>query len=416
MNTTHAAGEVYKVDGWWVGSWFDAEGRRHRRRLALLKGEAQRILDEKRGIVRKEAILGRPEAVPIRFGDFATVFYQRHCRPVQSESEYSRSWFALRLMTVHFGGTFREGADVEDTSYPEGQEPFAGGLYVHQLTTDKIQAWMTWRLTTPTKGPLQKKARCPGAYTVNKELCVLRRMLRAAKASRHTLDNPALDVKPMKWRTAIRETLTPAEFETLYRCAADHLKPMLRVMVDAGLRPCEAYALRREDCNLDRGTVSIVQSKTGIPKTIRLSSGALAEVAGVIKEGMDARPQVFRDDEGEPYKSKSGCKRAWRTACKRSWQETGNGKFRRLTPYCIRHTTGTWLGDAGLSESIIGARLGHAPTSIVTRQYVHSADPGGRAVAVMEAVQNAQKSVGSGKKVAMEGKGGYAGVSQVVTG
>lgn len=415
MGWKHKPGRAYRgADGWWMGSWYGADGRRHRMRLAQNKAEAQAVLDEIVVGTRKEVLLGRPEVKGVSFGDYASRFYLQHVRPRLSKSAYGRDWTGLRLATQFFGGTVHECADPHTLQYAEEKRPFSGGVPLHLIRPARITEYMNWRLATPTTGNKHKTARPRGPYGCNKELQMLRKLFRTAKGEGYCLDNPAADVPAFRHTSKPYLDMTPDEFETLVDCAAPHLKPLLRIMLDCGLRPGEAYTLRREHVDLERGTVTVHQSKTGQTKLVPLTPSGIAVLSEVLR--LDRHPYIFRDDEGRPYQGKRGCLRAFKTACRRAFAQTQNARFLRFVPYSIRHSTGTWLGDEGLGDALIGQRLGHTPLSTATRRYVHvGVESGALTAKVLETVlSKGQNRVENGNKTAMGENSRWNGNAQGV--
>ena len=175
-----------------------------------------------------------------------------------------------------------------------------------------------------------------------------------------------------------------ADADRLLRTAAEDdkrtgrslMEPLFALLVGAGLRISEALALRwgpgglQVDADGARVTVAAGTTKTAAgQRTIGLEP----EFAAILRRHRmamgrptDAAP-VFTDDDGEPLtrdgRVRSGIGRVAKAA-----------GLEGLGPHLLRHSHGSWLGDAGESPTAIAARLGHNDPAFALRRYVH-ADP-----------------------------------------
>ncbi len=96
---------------------------------------------------------------------------------------------------------------------------------------------------------------------VNKELAVLRFMLRKAVEWRYLKDNPFVGIKLLKASNNPVKFLNVEEIDRLIRHASMYLKPILIVMINTGIRTHELLNLKFSDIDYDRKTLLIRSQK-----------------------------------------------------------------------------------------------------------------------------------------------------------
>lgn len=151
--------------------------------------------------------------------------------------------------------------------------------------------------------------------------------------------------------------LTPDEAGRLVAACADHLRPIVLMMLYTGARVSEALYLDWNEVNLSAGQVIYTDTKNGETRGVPLHPAALAAIANL--EGR--KGAVFRRPDGEPYEIKDDeggqIKTAFNGAVRRAglaWPQTdgkgkvltdkrGKPKWRSdVTPHTCRHTWASW--------------------------------------------------------------------------
>lgn len=179
-------------------------------------------------------------------------------------------------------------------------------------------------------------------------------------AKRGWCDVPKFDVPEIRKPDTIY--LRPDEATRLVNAAADHLKPLIVVLVCTGARMSEALEATWSDVDLFGGRIALRQ-KQGDIRRAELPPYAIA----VLRALPDRSGPVFRAP-GRRYRGKTmppsyhnngrkgggQIKRAWATACRRAdlpghWHEwiDKHGRAKRewrpnVTPHDLRHTWATW--------------------------------------------------------------------------
>jgi len=143
--------------------------------------------------------------------------------------------------------------------------------------------------------------------------------------------------------------------------ATPHLRPVIEIVIQTGMRFEELLSLTWSQVSLDRREVSLTRTKSGTPRVISLSDGAAATFVATPRHVTS--PHVFREpNTGRRYKS---LKNAFRSTCARA----GVRDFRY---HDLRHTFASWVVQGGMDLYRLGRILGHTTTQM-TAGYAHLA-------------------------------------------
>jgi integrase len=154
----------------------------------------------------------------------------------------------------------------------------------------------------------------------------------------------------------------------------------IRLLLFTGCRLREILHLTWEQVDLERGLLSLADSKTG-KKTVILNAPALAVLTRLDQIGSYVVPG---DD---PEKPRADLKRPWEAVARRA----GLGGVRL---HDLRHTYASFGAGGGLGLPIIGKLLGHTQAS-TTQRYAHlDADP----------LRRASEAIGGRIAAALDGK------------
>lgn len=154
-------------------------------------------------------------------------------------------------------------------------------------------------------------------------------------AKKKMCDKPIIE-RPKQPKGRVR-WITHDEAQSLLKCCAPHLKPLVTFLLYTGARLSEALYLDWRNVDLSRAHVAFLDTKTNDDRGIPLHPGVVAALANLKhREGM-----VFRKPDGKPYARKKNdegggqIKTAFNGACRRA----GIIDF---TPHDCRHTWATW--------------------------------------------------------------------------
>ena len=234
----------------------------------------------------------------------------------------------------------------------------------------------------------EMQAREVGAPTQAAALNLLRNILNGAVKHRLIASNPALLVDVPSVPAHKDRYLTHAEADIL--CArftgADRL--LVEFLLGTGLRWGEAVALDGRDVNLMRKQVHVhnaVRRDSTLkgPKTaagvryVPLTDELNAKLSTHIR---DLEAPVFRQDNGKRLGYSNWRSRVWVPAVvgvpatkKRPAIKGAGLPDPQPTIHDLRHTYGSWLGEAGVPVHEIAALMGHADWRM-TQRYVHASE------------------------------------------
>lgn len=196
------------------------------------------------------------------------------------------------------------------------------------------------------------------AGTVRRELAILSHVLEIARKEwgYRLAGNPVKDIRQPALSNARDRRLQPGEFDRLL-AATDgsrnrHLKPIVRLAVETGMRRGELLDLKWSHIDLARRVVHIPITKTGKPRTIPLTDGAIEVLGG--------REQV--GDVVFPITS-NAFKLAWGRAVLRSGLDD-------LHFHDLRHEAVSRFFEIGLSLPEVAVISGHRDPRMLFR-YTH---------------------------------------------
>ena len=345
----NTAGSLYRRRDsrvWWM-SYRDHNGRfRQESTGRKEKGEAEKVL-RKRMVARDEGLL--PSAAPdagIRFNEWADWFLENRSKPpFRGEQTHRQHLSALKFLRPRFGKH-----------------------RLSDITVEEIESYLMMRLNTGkrvhTKLGLQLRGRLKPA-TVHQELRILRRILNVAVKKRRLAVNPCNGVEfPVALAGTTRKPhyLSASEQVRLEACAPLHLRNIIVIMVEMGLRPYrELIPMRKQQVDLQNGIVHLPDSKTvngiaDMPMTERVRQA----FASQMKQSSDS-DYLFpsqRIGSSNPYIS------TVRTLWDRTLKRAGLPHF---SLYELRHTFATRLSAGGVADHFVTQMLRQGDAQVFKR-------------------------------------------------
>jgi len=225
-------------------------------------------------------------------------------------------------------------------------ETFFASASLTTITEARIEEFKRSRLATGGR-----------AAGINRDLSLLRLLLRHAKRQRYIaanpLDSPDLFMDERKERLQARP-FTLEEEQRLLAVAKGYLKPLILLLVDTGLRVGkEALSIRWNDLNLENGLLYVRQSKTKagircLPMTARLKAELIRwkQLVGKQSDFVFAYPL-------DQSKHLLQVPKTWARALKDAKVEP-----RRI--YDLRSTFATRLNGVGVPQVFIDQLMGHS--------------------------------------------------------
>lgn len=321
-------------------TWKDKRGKTHKSAIwqmsYMLRGKqccesthtknkrlAERILD-----IRKAEIIegrfGLPKSKPPRLDPFS----QEFLNSIRHQNTKKRYTSSVANLQAHFGK-----------------------IRISDIAAEGIEEFKTARLADGVR-----------AATVNRDLAVLRRMLRIAEKRRWITASPFREVEMMEERKERRQPhiLTFQEEQMLLAVAPAPLRVLTILILDTGLRSGrEALALEWKDVDFANDAIQIKESKTlaGI-RTVPMSARCKAELLAWRKQfGPVFSKYVFPNPQ-RPDVHLTNFRRAWPKTLKAAGLEY-------FWIYDLRHSFASRLTQAGVSPVFVAQLMGHSGVNIL---------------------------------------------------
>jgi integrase len=244
-----------------------------------------------------------------------------------------------------------------------------GPLPLSALTNHDMAAWLN-SLPGSAKTAANKHGFLAGA-------------LNAAVRAGHIKANPCDGNRLRRDAPAEMMFLTNKEFALLHSCVSEHWQPLVKFLVASGARFGEATALKPGDINLTEGTVDIRRAwryvvgegfQLGPPKTKR--SVRTIDVAATTLAKLDLTGEWVFTNSGrstnggpdDPVRGPNFYTNVWVPALARA-KEAGLAKKPRV--HDLRHTSASWLIQAGVPLPVIQRHLGHESIQTTVDRYGH---------------------------------------------
>jgi len=230
---------------------------------------------------------------------------------------------------------------------------------------------------------------------VNRELCLLSRILSLAVQKKQLSENPARQVKLLEGEKKRRRYLLHEEQEELASVltgSLEYLRHIVDLYISTGTRANELLSVTVHDVDLRRNVVHIYGAKGDEYREVPFNKTSRRIFNELVSQA-DAKgwSYLFTNPEtGRPYRY---IRKGWLKACELAGIEG-------LWIHDLRHTFGTRAGDAGVPLSAIRDVMGHKSTK-TTERYIHATDEGRR-----RAVEAAERKAGKVVKFWSKAAGG----------
>ncbi|MBI4564431.1 MAG: site-specific integrase [Planctomycetes bacterium] len=332
-----------------VGTWFldyrDQWSRRRREATtATTKGEAEKLLLQKRSAITRAEIagVGNPDAISMTYEKFVEEVFLPHVRVTRRTRTYE----------LYMG-------------YAEATIPAFGAMKLRAIQQGDVQRFLD-KLTE--QGWKRDEKRPLAAATINRHREFLRCAFYEAQRRKFVSENPVVGTRRLREDNERRRTALPWEEKALLKAATEWFQPMIQTALLSGLRLGELADLRWEAIDRERQVIRIGQGSKGhrhreVPITPDLVAifDALLEKPFVGPDGPS--PFVFYDpDTGRTF-SKNRIEWFWKMTLRRAG-------VKNLHFHDLRRSFASRLAQKGVSLQTIAELLGHSAT-YVTERYAY---------------------------------------------
>ncbi len=340
----------------------DADGRETIRDLK------EKVGRKSRGFTRelaKEALKAREgELVQRRFNlekvkkphPFSELVERYHKHAASYKASYTRERYAL-----------------------EGFKKYFRGRYLSDVTTWAIEKWK------------RERAKEVLPATVNRELTILKHMLKMGVRWGLASTNPASSVSPFpiqegRFRYLSEEEIPPILEACQNQITSPWLDPLVVLALNTGARQGELLDLRYEDIDLERGLIYFGRTKNKRLKSVPMNRAV-----------KDAVEWLFKHRYGDYLYMWPWGERVGRTTAYEAFKKAcGEAKVEKFRFHDLRHTAASYLVMGGVDLATVKELLGHREIEMTLR-YSHLA-PAHKAKAVerlgqvLDEITSAQKS------------------------
>jgi integrase len=253
--------------------------------------------------------------------------------------------------------------------------PFFAGHRLSQITIREVDRYKTAKAA---EGIL-------GANAINKTLTRLAQILELAVEYHpgYLPVNPATGKRRrLEGTTPSRSFVEPEQLPSLLQASAklygERGRPLVAVLAGAGLRISEALALRREDVDLARGTLTIRASKTeaGV-RVVDLTPALREELVLYLADSRWQAPTdlVFPTSTGQMDNRNNVRRRLVVKAVEEANKrlvKLNIAPIGKLSPHGLRHTYASLRGACGDPVALTAEQIGHTDARFTLRVYTHA--------------------------------------------
>lgn len=324
MGKKLSIGRVYLRGSKWYMD-FTIDGKRVRRACRYALSQEQAVEELKMEIV--QAFQGKVRHEPnITFREFSRVYVETYARTNK------RSW---KL----------------DSQRVEILSKFIGSKLLTSITPFDLES---------VKAKILKMGRSKSTW--NRYLALLKRMFNLACQWGYLKENPAKGLKKFSEAENRRERiLTPEEEMRLISKASPHIRPIIVVALQTGMRRGELLNLQWKDVDFKNKLISIRHSKSGKPRKVPMNQIVYQELISLRLQNPSSEYVFVNPKTGERIKD---FKTAWKLTLKRAQIED-------LKFHDLRHCHAVKLLQNKVDVETIKKLLGHSSIA-TTERYLAS--------------------------------------------
>lgn len=324
---------LYLKKGNWYIDYY-VHGRRKREMIGTSKILAENVLRKRKVEIAENKYLDIRREHKIKFEELAQMYLDLYSKPNKK--------------------SYHSDADLVKTL---GR--FFNGKYVYEITPILVEKFKSERIKEVSPATTNRALACLK--------CMFNRAIEWGKAS----TNPVSKVKLFRENNKRLRYLEKEEIAKLLARCNNHLKPIVIVALNTGMRKGEILNLKWHDIDFRRGIIYLLNTKNGEKREIPLNEQAKTALIRVRKH--PDSPYIFCNTEGKPY---GDIKKTFLTTLKK----TGIINFRF---HDLRHTFASHLVMSGVDLNTVRELMGHKSLEMTLRYSHLSPDHKKRAVDIL---------------------------------
>ncbi len=303
------------------------------------------------------------------FGSFPTKTEARKCYEESKTDQRRGQFFSQNLQ---HRGAKRLADAIDDYMRFNQKRTVSNDRHYEQFWKERLPNMrlvnITPALLDTVKGELLAKKLAN--QTVLHYLKFLRHILNLAVRDRHLNQSPFAQVTMPKVTKGRLRYLSMEEEQQLLKAIGLTYAPWVRLAILSGLRQAEQFRLKWTDVDLERGILTLPQTKAGDCQYAYLNQEAI-EIFKGFTSWKDSQWVFPSQTQGTPLDPKNFYHRVYAPALQQAGLNSKQGdKAQNVDWHTLRHTFASRLGMSGATEQEIAACLRHSSTALVKR-YTH---------------------------------------------
>ena len=311
-------------------------GRRKREKIGQSKQLAKNVLRKRKLAIAENRFLDVKKKHKMKFEEFADMYFELYSKPNK------KSWKSADKVNI------------------KNLKSFFSGRCLYEINPVLVEKYKI------------KRAKQVSPATVNRELaCIKHIFTKAIEWGKADL-NPVRKVKLFRENNKRLRYLEKEEIKRLLSNCSGHLKPIITIALNTGMRKGEILGLKWQDIDIQKGIVYLLNTKNSERREIPMNKLVRDALVKVPKH--PESPFVFCNKDGKPYGT---IQTSFFTACRKA--DIINFRFHDL-----RHTFASHLVMSGVDLNTVRELMGHKSLEMTLRYSHLSPDHKGRAVDILE--------------------------------
>ncbi len=314
-------GIYLKGKNWYIDYY--VKGKRKRKNIGHSKKLALQVLKNVQVKNVREDYLGIYEDKKVFFETFSKQ-YLDYSKVNKSVATYERSErLSVKQLVLAFGDN-----------------------YLYDITPEMIEKFKAMRLETISPA------------SVNRELACLKYMYTKAIEWKFVKTNPVKKVKLLKEPPGRLRYLKAEEVSALLNECADHIKPIVIIALNTGMRKNEILSLSWREVDLKNRKITVINTKNNETRVIPINNTLFETLSNISRT--DDKEYVFYGKNGYPV---GDIKKGFNSALERA-------KISDFRFHDLRHTFGSQMVMQRVDIKTVQQLMGHK-TIKMTMRYSH---------------------------------------------